>query len=72
MASLTEEKVLAVLQERLDCYGQKLAQADPFAHDDRNRYDALRYVIEALEIVADELGVMEAMAANGYDKLLTD
>jgi hypothetical protein len=58
---MDEQRVTAAFEKRLEIYRTKLSQANPLAEDDRNRHDALSYVVEAIEILAREAGVPVAV-----------
>lgn len=53
--------VVAALNKRLAIYRQKRAKADPFAEETFNRHEALTYVIEAIELLAMEMGLADAI-----------
>jgi hypothetical protein len=52
----TVEEIEAAFRNRLLIYRTKQEKADPFGEDMYSRFDALRYVIEAIEVLAIEAG----------------
>lgn len=60
------DRIIAAFNARLAIYRAKCAQADPLAEDDRNRHEALRYVIEAIEVLARECGLAGSVPTDDY------
>lgn len=51
---MTREQFAEKINARLAIYRDKWGRADPLAEDSYNRHEALRYVVEALELLAIE------------------
>lgn len=51
------DRVSEAFERRLFIYRKKQEQADPMAEDCYNRFDAIGYVIEAIELLATEAGI---------------
>jgi hypothetical protein len=66
---MMDEEAIARFRARLDVYREKLDKANPFGDDIYSRHEALRYLIEALEVLATELGIQEHLRASGYERI---
>jgi hypothetical protein len=54
---MDEQRVADAFNKRLEIYHTKLGKADALAPDDWNRWDAIKYVVEAIELLAIEAGI---------------
>ncbi|WP_398457451.1 hypothetical protein [Sphingomonas albertensis] len=52
--------------EKLELYRQKMEDADPLGDDTYNRYDARKYVVEALELTGESMGFITAADFTAY------
>lgn len=54
---MSEEWIAEIIRERHATYLAKHHAADPFGEEVYSKWEALKYVLEAVEIIARELGV---------------